>query len=147
MTQDERAMGEDAMRDASRRETAANETSEREAAERETSEREAATGSRRDMRFGLEEALDGELPRETVERMRRHTDDCPECADEWEKMRRLKELVRRSCADRAPSDLRARIADQCRTITVTTTSTSVGADGTTVRVTRSTTTHRTLPPA
>ena len=103
----------------------------------------------RDMRFGLEEALDGELPRETVERMHRHTDDCPECADEWERLRRLKELVRRSCADRAPSDLRARIADTCRTVTVTTTSTSTttGADGSTVRVTRSTTTRRTLPPA
>ena len=51
--------------------------------------------------------------------------------------------------DRAPSDLRARIADTCRTITVTTTSTSTttGADGSTVRVTRSTTTRRTLPPA
>jgi len=96
----------------------------------------------RDMRFGLEEALDGELPRETVERMRRHTDDCPECADEWERLRRLKELVRRSCADRAPSDLRERIAVQCRTVTVTSTS----ADGSTVRVTRSTTTRRTLPP-
>ncbi|MCT1910314.1 mycothiol system anti-sigma-R factor [Brachybacterium paraconglomeratum] len=116
---------------------------------RETSTRETTTGSTRDMSFGLEEALDGELPRETVERMRRHTDDCPECADEWERLRRLKELVRRSCADRAPSDLRARIADTCRTITVTTTSTSTttGADGSTVRVTRSTTTRRTLPPA
>ena len=111
--------------------------------------RETATGSTRDMRFGLEEALDGELPREVVERMRRHTDGCPECADEWERLRRLKELVRRSCADRAPSDLRARIADTCRTVTVTTTSTSTttGADGSTVRVTRSTTTRRTLPPA
>jgi len=113
------------------------------------SRRDPAAGSVRDMRFGLEEALDGELPHETVERMRRHTDGCPECAEEWEQVRRLKELVRRSCADRAPSDLRERIADQCRTVTVTTTSTttSTGADGSTVRVTRSTTTRRTLPPA
>ena len=57
---------------------------------REASRRETATGSTRDMRFGLEEALDGELPREVVERMRRHTDDCPECADEWERLRRLR---------------------------------------------------------
>ncbi|WP_341855691.1 zf-HC2 domain-containing protein [Brachybacterium sp. GPGPB12] len=71
---------------------------------RETSTRETATGSTRDMSFGLEEALDGELPRETVERMRRHTDDCPECADEWERLRRLKELVRRRL--RGPRPLR-----------------------------------------
>ena len=96
----------------------------------------------RDPRFGLEEALDGELPPETVARMRRHTSDCPECADEWERMRLLKELVRRSCADRAPSELRERIAVQCRTVSVTRTE----ADGTTVSVTRtSRTTRRTGP--
>jgi mycothiol system anti-sigma-R factor len=111
--------------------------------EHESTRRERTAQDERDMRFGLEEALDGELPRETVERMRRHTDDCPECADEWELVRRMKELVRRSCADRAPSELRERIAVQCRTVTVTSTS----ADGSTVRVTRSTTTRRTLPPA
>jgi mycothiol system anti-sigma-R factor len=113
--------------------------------EHESTRRERTAQDERDMRFGLEEALDGELPSETVERMRRHTDGCPECAEEWERLRRLKELVRRSCADRAPSDLRERIAVECRTVSVTTTST--GADGATVRVTRSTTTRRTLPPA
>ncbi len=96
---------------------------------------------RRDLRFGLEEALDGELPPALVERMRRHTSDCPECADEWEQMRLLKELVRRSCADRAPSELRERIAVQCRTVEVTRTE----VDGTTVSVTRTTTTRRTGP--
>lgn len=91
--------------------------------------------SRRDLRYGLEEALDGELPRELVERMQRHTDDCPECAEEWERMRRMKELVRRSCADRAPSELRERITVQCRSVSIT------EADGTSVRIT-STTTYR-----
>ena len=108
---------------------------------REASRRETATGSTRDMRFGLEEALDGELPREVVERMRRHTDDCPECADEWERLRRLKELVRRSCADRAPSELRERITVQCRTVSVTRTE----ADGSTVRITRTSTVRRDYP--
>ncbi|PMC76608.1 mycothiol system anti-sigma-R factor [Brachybacterium sp. UMB0905] len=89
----------------------------------------------RDLRFGLHEALDGELPHETVERMRRHTADCPECAEEWEQLQLLKELVRRSCADRAPSGLRDRIVLQCRSVTVTRT----GADGTSVTVTRTTT--------
>src|SRR5699024_2206624 len=78
----------------------------------------AAVPGRRDLRYGLEEALDGELPEEMVRRMRRHTADCPECAEEWEQVRRMKELVRRSCADRAPSDLRERIAVQCRTVSV-----------------------------
>ncbi|MDN5822675.1 MAG: zf-HC2 domain-containing protein, partial [Brachybacterium sp.] len=41
---------------------------------------DAADSAPRDARYRLEEALDGELPRETVERMERHTEDCPECA-------------------------------------------------------------------
>ncbi len=94
----------------------------------------AAGDARRDLRYGLEEALDGELPRELVERMQRHTDDCPECAEEWEQMRRMKELVRRSCADRAPSELRERIAVQCRSVSITRTE----ADGTSVRITSTT---------
>ncbi|GAA1483371.1 mycothiol system anti-sigma-R factor [Brachybacterium fresconis] len=82
----------------------------------------------RDPRYGLEEALDGELPQETVERMQRHTADCPECAEEWERVRRIKELVRRSCADQAPSGLRERIAVQYRSVSVTRTT---DADGST----------------
>lgn len=96
----------------------------------------------RDLRYGLEEALDGELPQELVERMRQHTADCPECLEEWEQVRLMKELVRRSCADRAPSELHERIAVQCRTVSVTRTET----DGSTVSVTTtSTTTRRTYP--
>ncbi|GAA4525927.1 mycothiol system anti-sigma-R factor [Brachybacterium paraconglomeratum] len=103
---------------------------------------DAAQQPRRDLRYGLEEALDGELPREMVEKMQRHTVGCPECADEWEQVRRMKELVRRSCADRAPSELRERIAVQCRTVSVTRTE----ADGSTVRITTSeTTTSRVYP--
>ncbi|MGO1227755.1 MAG: anti-sigma factor [Brachybacterium sp.] len=103
---------------------------------------DAGQRPRRDLRYGLEEALDGELPREMVEKMQRHTVDCPECADEWEQVRRVKELVRRSCADRAPSELRERIAVQCRTVSVTRTE----VDGSTVRITTSsTTTRRTYP--
>ena len=95
----------------------------------------------RDPRYGLEEALDGELPAEMVERMLRHPDDCPECAEEWEQVRRIKELVRRSCADRAPSELRERITVQCRTVSVTRTE----ADGSTVRITRTSTVRRDYP--
>lgn len=97
------------------------------------SERERP-GGQRDARFGLEEALDGELPPETVERMTRHALDCPECADELERLRLLKDLVRRSCADTAPSELRERITTQCRSVTVTRTD----ADGSTVSITHET---------
>ncbi|MDN5820590.1 MAG: mycothiol system anti-sigma-R factor [Brachybacterium sp.] len=100
-----------------------------------------AEPERRDLRYGLEEALDGELPEELVQRMQRHTDDCPECAEEWEQVRLMKELVRRSCADRAPSELRERIAVQCRTVSVTRTD----ADGSTVRITRTSTVRREFP--
>ncbi|AXK45417.1 mycothiol system anti-sigma-R factor [Brachybacterium saurashtrense] len=100
-------------------------------------------GAGRDLRYGLDEALDGELPAEMVQRMRRHTDDCPECAEEWERVRALKELVRRSCADRAPSSLRERIAVHCRTVSVTRTETRTEADGT-VRITRTSTVRREL---
>ena len=96
---------------------------------------------RRDLRYGLEEAIDGELPRELVEKMTRHTADCPECADEVERLRLLKELVRRSCSDPAPSELRERIALQCREVSVTSTSPTT-QDGATVRVTRTTRTTR-----
>jgi len=100
-----------------------------------------AEAARRDLRYGLEEALDGELPAEMVERMQRHTDDCSECAEEWEQVRLLKELVRRSCAEPAPSALRERIAVQCRTVSVTRTE----SDGSTVRITRTSTVRREFP--
>ncbi|HEX7352462.1 mycothiol system anti-sigma-R factor [Brachybacterium sp.] len=108
---------------------------------RQDDPRGRAEPGQRDLRYGLEEALDGELPPELVERMQRHTDDCSECAEEWEQVRRMKELVRRSCADQAPSDLRERIAVQCRTVSVTRTE----ADGTSVRITRTSSTRREFP--
>ena len=89
---------------------------------------DAAQRPRRDLRYGLEEALDGELPREMVETMQ---------------VRRMKELVRRSCADRAPSELHERIAVQCRTVSVTRTE----VDGGTVHITTSSTTTRRAYPA
>ena len=96
----------------------------------------------RDLRFGLEGAIDGELPVEMVERMLLHAQDCPECAEELERLRRVKNLVRRSCADRAPSSLRERISVQYRSVTVSRT----GTDGTSsVRITSTSSTV--LPPS
>lgn len=92
----------------------------------------AFEATERDLRYGLEEAVDGELPHEMVERMTRHANGCPECADELERLRRIKELVRRSCADTAPTSLRERITVQYRSVTVTHTT----EDGTSVSVRR-----------
>ena len=84
---------------------------------------DATAREARDLRYGLEEALDGELPGEIVERMTRHTQGCPECAEEWERLRRIKELVRRSCAEPAPRALRERITVEYRSVQTTRTET------------------------
>lgn len=102
---------------------------------------DAAAREARDLRYGLEEALDGELPGEMVERMARHTLDCPECAEEWERLRRIKELVRRSCAEPAPRSLRERITVEYRSVQTTHTE-SGRATTSSVRVT----TTRKQPP-
>ncbi|MFE5775516.1 MULTISPECIES: mycothiol system anti-sigma-R factor [Brachybacterium] len=92
--------------------------------------------TRRDLRFGLEEALDGELPRDVVERMTRHAEDCPECADELERLRAMKDLVRRCCAnDTAPQTLRERISVQYRSVQYQRLEVEHGPDGATFRST------------
>ncbi|MCL6423799.1 mycothiol system anti-sigma-R factor [Brachybacterium sp. JHP9] len=85
-------------------------------------------------RFGLETALDGELPRETVARMTAHAEGCPECAEEMARLRALKELVRRSCAsETAPRTLRERISIQYSRIEVTHSQGSASIETRTVR--------------
>lgn len=74
----------------------------------------------RDPRYGLEEAVDGELPGEMIERMRAHAAHCPECADEMTRLMRIKDLLRRSCRDTvAPRSLRERITVQVRSVEIT----------------------------
>jgi anti-sigma factor (TIGR02949 family) len=76
-------------------------------------------GDPRDLRFGLEEALDGELPADVVERMTQHAEGCPECAEELERLRAMKDLVRRCCrSDTAPPTLRERISVQYQRLEV-----------------------------
>lgn len=77
------------------------------------------SGMERDPRYGLEEAVDGELPGERIARMRAHAADCPECAEEIARLLRIKELLRRSCGRAAaPSSLRERITVEYRSIEV-----------------------------
>lgn len=104
-------------------------------------DRQRSAPGARDARYGLEEALDGELPVDLIEKMLRHAGDCPECAEELERLRRVKALVRRSCTDRAPSSLRERISVQYRSVTVSRT----GPEGSSsVRITSTRSTS--LPP-
>jgi mycothiol system anti-sigma-R factor len=53
--------------------------------------------------------LDGELTGEDVARIREHLEECSPCLAEYDLDVALKALVRRSCCERAPEELRARI--------------------------------------
>jgi mycothiol system anti-sigma-R factor len=55
------------------------------------------------------EYLDGELSPNDLDRIREHIDDCSPCLKQYDLDVALKALVRRSCQESAPADLRERI--------------------------------------
>ena len=55
------------------------------------------------------EYLDGELSPADLDRIREHIDDCGPCLQQYDLDVALKALVRRSCQESAPADLRQRI--------------------------------------
>jgi mycothiol system anti-sigma-R factor len=55
------------------------------------------------------EYLDGELSAHDLDRIREHLDDCRPCLRQYDLDVALKALVRRSCRESAPADLRDRI--------------------------------------
>ena len=55
------------------------------------------------------EYLDGELSPADLDRIREHIDDCGPCLQQYDLDVALKALVRRSCQESAPADLRERI--------------------------------------
>jgi mycothiol system anti-sigma-R factor len=55
------------------------------------------------------EFLDAEVPLGDVRKIRQHLDECAPCLRQFDLERALKALVRRSCRDHAPADLRVRI--------------------------------------
>ena len=55
------------------------------------------------------EYLDGEMSPADYERIREHIDDCSPCLQQYDLDVALKALVRRSCQESAPADLRERI--------------------------------------
>lgn len=55
------------------------------------------------------EYLDGELGAGDLDRIKEHLDDCGPCLRQYDLDVALKALVRRSCHEKAPADLRDRI--------------------------------------
>jgi mycothiol system anti-sigma-R factor len=55
------------------------------------------------------EYLDGELSPADLDKIREHIDDCGPCLQQYDLDVALKALVRRSCQESAPADLRERI--------------------------------------
>lgn len=57
----------------------------------------------------LYEYLDGEMSPADVLQIREHLDDCAPCLQQYDLDVALKALIRRSCRESAPADLRERI--------------------------------------
>jgi mycothiol system anti-sigma-R factor len=55
------------------------------------------------------EYLDGEMSPADLHRIREHIEDCGPCLQQYDLDIALKALVRRSCQESAPADLRERI--------------------------------------
>lgn len=60
----------------------------------------------------LYEFLDSEMTPGDVQRMKEHIASCATCLSEYDLEEHVRELVRRSCTERAPVELRARILTQ-----------------------------------
>ncbi|WP_425956376.1 mycothiol system anti-sigma-R factor [Xylanimonas sp. McL0601] len=65
----------------------------------------------------LSEFLDSEMTPDDEQRMRDHLAHCSPCLAELSAEELVKKLVRRSCAERAPESLRARIHTQLTVMT------------------------------
>ncbi|MCK6212665.1 mycothiol system anti-sigma-R factor [Georgenia sp. EYE_87] len=66
----------------------------------------------------LFEFLDSELDEDQVERFRRHAAECPTCTEATDAEQHIRALVRRSCAEVAPSSLRLRVQSQLTVLRV-----------------------------
>jgi mycothiol system anti-sigma-R factor len=55
------------------------------------------------------EYLDGELDGERVHHIKQHLDECGPCLREFGLEEAVKAIVKRSCHDQAPADLRAKV--------------------------------------
>lgn len=66
----------------------------------------------------LFEFLDHEIDEADGDRIRQHLADCEPCLAEYDVEDHLKKLVRRSCAEHAPDELRVRIHEQLTVLRV-----------------------------
>jgi mycothiol system anti-sigma-R factor len=62
--------------------------------------------------------IDNELADEDVVAVRLHIDGCTPCHERYEVQRTVKAVVARSCAERAPEDLRARVLMSIREVRI-----------------------------
>ncbi len=62
----------------------------------------------------VSEYLDGELDEELCRRIRKHLDQCPECMDCIESLRKTVRLCRQAGRDRIPAETRARLSKALR---------------------------------
>jgi mycothiol system anti-sigma-R factor len=65
--------------------------------------------------------LDNELAEDDIVEVRLHLDGCGPCHELYDVQRAIKTLVARSCAERAPEDLRARVRYSIHGVQVRTT--------------------------
>lgn len=66
----------------------------------------------------LFEFLDAELDEDQQARFRRHAEECPTCTEATDAEQHIRALVRRSCAEVAPSSLRLRVQSQLTVLRV-----------------------------
>lgn len=64
--------------------------------------------------------IDNELADADAATIQRHLDDCAPCVDVYALEHAVKALVARSCAERAPAQLRAKVMVQIRALEVRT---------------------------
>lgn len=62
--------------------------------------------------------IDNELAEEDVVEVRLHIEGCLPCTEQYDVQRALKAIVARSCAERAPSELRSKIMVSLRQVEV-----------------------------
>ncbi|WP_345214865.1 mycothiol system anti-sigma-R factor [Georgenia halophila] len=67
----------------------------------------------------LFEFLDAELDEGQEARLRRHAAECPTCTEATDAEQHIRELVRRSCLEVAPSSLKLRVRSQLSVLKVT----------------------------
>jgi len=62
--------------------------------------------------------LDHEIDNASCDEIQAHIDSCSECLTEYDLERIVKDLVSRSCAERAPEPLRQKVLYSIRTVSV-----------------------------